>query len=151
MIDTKKAREMRAAGTSGDWHADVTPDGPSGQVCRSECVRDANGVLVASRPHYGDVPRLWPRNARLIAHAVNVLVPHCDEIDRLREALRECEERRLHAEEIGMAAARTLKECVGELESAHNFMQANGLYSGGIPRVTAIKVARALLEGGGAS
>jgi hypothetical protein len=44
-----------------------------------------------------------------------------------------------------------LRECVGELESAHNFMQAQGLYHDGIPRMTAIKVARALLEGGGAS
>ena len=73
MIDTKKSREIRAAGTGGEWVVRTWH--------RVECglfyVADCFGFHHTSA------------NTKLIAHAVNQLVPMCNEIDELRAALRQ--------------------------------------------------------------
>lgn len=70
-IDTKKAREMRAKGTAGEWQTMRDQRGHSVATEKEECclVGDWEGADI---------------DAELIAYAVNALA---DEIDRLRAAL----------------------------------------------------------------
>ena len=77
MIDTKKAREMRAKGTAGEWHT----------LC------DERGYSVATEDELCCFVGDWEgaeEDAELIAYAVNNIIPMVDEIDRLRAALRLC-------------------------------------------------------------
>ncbi len=77
MIDTKKARALRAKGTAGRW----------------EVFRDQRGYSVATERDECCLAGDWEEaedDAELIAYAANSLAPMADEIDRLRAALREC-------------------------------------------------------------
>lgn len=63
--------------TPGIWYADVTPAGPSGQICRSEEIQVINGPSIASIPHADDATdyrfeaHRWQRNAVGIATIYN--------------------------------------------------------------------------------
>lgn len=67
-IDTKSSREIRAAGTRGEW------------AC---CEFSFNHRAIETPSDEFDVISTR-ENLELIAHAVNQLVPMADEIDRLR-------------------------------------------------------------------
>lgn len=82
MIDTKKAREMRAKGTEGKWASDVDDGRPD------DVILDAKGhrlAVVRASHHIDDESNF--HNAKLIAYAVNALDEWPNEIDRLRDML----------------------------------------------------------------
>jgi hypothetical protein len=121
VIDTKKAREMRAKGTDGKWADELDEGRPDDIICDSQ----GNRLAVVRAAHHADDETNW-NNARLIAYAVNNLTLMADEIDRLRDALR---------------------EVTAELDEAHSAMNREDLFIGGTARAIAIVRARALLGG----
>lgn len=102
MIDTKKAREMRAKGTAGKWESDgdrVTAE--EGTV--ADCWMDPD-----------------EENAELIAYAVNALAPMANEIDRMRVALngfRELGKEVLGAYEGRFPGQRDLRQLIDQADT----------------------------------
>lgn len=91
MIDTKKARELRAKGTQGKWEAIVEGEQPVCYYRSLVCLSASDGeyVSVVGDGRHVETSAHKP-NAEIIAYAVSALDEWPDEIDRLRAALRNC-------------------------------------------------------------
>lgn len=104
--------------TPGIWYADVTPSGPSGQMCRSEEVQVINGPSIASMPHAYDATdyrfeaHRWQRNAVGIAAIYN----HASALVECALVLKEIKDSSDHDDDVYFRLGNRINAAIKRLE-----------------------------------